>query len=154
MSTNKNVLVLPFGGDHDPDKDRARDRAGTVSRQQRHTLYHLAEAGRHGLTYRELCGIADWHHGQSSHVLSVLHKAGLAARLTERRNRCLVYVLPEYVGGRDTQPQGRTSTTALLDRMATLLAEQIYDCGHGPLGALGCWSCAAEEALRQYEARR
>jgi hypothetical protein len=53
-----------------------------------------------GRTWKELADIQSWHHGQASGVLSVLHKEGLIARLIEKRNRCAVYVMPEYVNGR------------------------------------------------------
>lgn len=48
--------------------------------------------------------MTDLHHGQASSVLSVLHKEGRLARLTEKRERCAVYVLPEYVGDRAAAP--------------------------------------------------
>jgi hypothetical protein len=60
----------------------------------------------YGYTWRELDNATGWGHGSTSRVLSDLHKAGLLARLSEVRNRCKVYVLPEYVGGRETEPHG------------------------------------------------
>jgi hypothetical protein len=65
-----------------------------------------------------LADICGWHHGQASGALSDLHKAGLIARLVERRNRCSVYVLPEHVGGRATAAHGRNKPAA-----ATVLTE-------------------------------
>jgi hypothetical protein len=59
-----------------------------------------------GLTWKELDTFTGWGHGSTSRVLSDLHKAGRIARLTEERNRCKVYVLPEYVNGRETEPHG------------------------------------------------
>jgi hypothetical protein len=53
------------------------------------------------MTWKELGDTHDWHHGQVSGVLSVLHKAGFIARLSETRNRCAVYVSPEFVGLRE-----------------------------------------------------
>jgi hypothetical protein len=38
--------------------------------------------------------------------LSSLHKEGRIVRLREKRQRCHVYVLPEYVGERDIEPFG------------------------------------------------
>lgn len=82
------------------------DADGTTSRRQDQTLFALA--GRHsmGLTWRELGQARGWHHGQASGVLSVLHKTGRIARLVERRDKCAVYVLPDYVGDRTTAPHG------------------------------------------------
>jgi hypothetical protein len=58
------------------------------------------------MTYQEVDEVVHWGHGSVSRVLSDLHKAGLLCRLSEVRNRCKVYVLPEYVGGRETEPHG------------------------------------------------
>lgn len=84
---------------------RERDE-GTVALRQRQALEWLGNAEARGLTWRDLADVMGWHHGQASSVLSVLHMDGRIARLAERRNRCHVYVLNEYVNGRDTQPHG------------------------------------------------
>lgn len=143
--------VLPYGvlGDANSgfaagvatSEERARqaDTDGTTSRRQTQTLSALGTVrgtawmnppgdgevgGVHGMTWKELADFYDWHHGTASGVLSVLHKAGKIARLTERRNRCFVYVLNEYVNGRDTQEQGR-DPEVMIDRLMDLLVE--YD---------------------------
>lgn len=127
--------VLPYGGTTQPRNsgyaagaDTSRDRAltadadGTTTRRQRSALAVLSDRWLHehgggyigldhGTTWKELATFYGWHHGQASGVLSVLHKAGKIARLTERRNRCAVYVLPEYVNGRETAPHGRQQPT-------------------------------------------
>lgn len=90
------------------ERAREADTDDTTNRRQQITLDLLGDAGTKGLTWGELSDIRGYHHGQASGVLSNLHKAGKIARLTERRGRSFVYVLPEYVNGRDTQPQGRT----------------------------------------------
>lgn len=69
----------------------------------------------YGLTWRELDTLTSWGHGSTSRVLSDLHKAGLLARLSEVRNRCKVYVLPEYVAGRETEPHGGRGGDRLTD---------------------------------------
>jgi hypothetical protein len=76
------------------------DKNGTTSHRQKQTLLDLARVGTRGLTWKELGELRGWHHGQSSGCLSVLHLENLVARLAERRNRCSVYVLPEFVNGR------------------------------------------------------
>ena len=140
--------VLPYGGEDDPNsgyaagaatsEERARrdDADGTTSKRQAKTLWALgAEDGggrggtgrEYGLTWKELADVGGWHHGQASGVLSNLHKAGKIARLTERRNRCFIYVLPEYVNSRETQEQGRPKqpddglTVALIQAEVTIL---------------------------------
>ena len=85
--------------------DRERDE-GTVARRQRQTLASLDAARSNGLTWKELGALQSWHHGQSSSVLSVLHMDSRIARLAERRDKCHVYVLPEYVQDREVQPHG------------------------------------------------
>jgi hypothetical protein len=85
--------------------ERERDN-GTKSFREIETLSWLALAGENGLTYAELGRKADWHHGQSSSVLSTLHKTGRVARLTTRRNGAKVYVLPVYGETAPTEPHG------------------------------------------------
>lgn len=156
---------LPYAGtsgwsgsatSHDrADRD---DHDGTTSDRQRRTLGDLATLlrtpnGRHtmgrdlGITWQELAALEGWHHGQASGVLSVLHKVGRVARLTERRNRCAVYVLPEYVNGRETSPHGgRHSYRADADALADALTDLLNAPPHkwptdGP-----CPTCTAENA--------
>lgn len=112
--------VLPYPSEDGPtsgfaagvvtSEERAReaDADGTTSRRQARVLQYLGDWRSSGATWGQVADDLDMHHGQASGVLSVLHKAGKIARLTERRGRSFVYVLPEYVNGRDTQPQGRT----------------------------------------------
>jgi hypothetical protein len=82
------------------------DEDGTTSDRQRTVLRYLADRGAQGATWRDLADRLGYHHGSASGALSVLHKTSRIERLTEKRNRCKVYVLPEYVNGRDTEPHG------------------------------------------------
>jgi len=99
------------------------DRDGTTTRRQRITLAALSGAGPGGLTWKELARVAEWHHGQASGVLTILHMAGRITRLTEKRDRCRVYVLPEYVNDRDTEPYARRVQSATTEEMAELIRE-------------------------------
>lgn len=65
-----------------------------------------------------------WHHGQASGALSVLHKTGYVARLTEVRERCKVYVHPDFVGGRPIEEPGSNRRA---DVLATLIADMVSD---------------------------
>lgn len=94
------------GSDTSEERARREDSDGTTAERQKNTLTLLAARGTHGMTWRELAGVEGWHHGQASGALSNLHKAELICRLTERRDKCLVYVLPAYVEGRPTTRQG------------------------------------------------
>lgn len=109
---------LPYAGTSgwsgtDTSEDRARlaDTDGTTRTNQAVAVKHLARLGAVGLTWKDLATATGWHHGTASGTLSVLHKEGVIARLTERRMRCKVYVLPEWVMGRDTETHGRNTAT-------------------------------------------
>lgn len=105
------------------------DADGTTTQRQAEVLAYLSERGYAGATWLEVAQAAGWHHGQASGTLSVLHKVGKVARLfgdgtpNTTRNRCAVYVLPGYVGHRQTAEHGRkrpTTTEAERDAMAWL----------------------------------
>lgn len=81
----------------------SEDSNGTTAKRQLDTLRLLAHRGEHGLTWKELSEATGLHHGSASGVLSVLHLAEKIERLAEVRNRCKVYVLPEFTLGRHTE---------------------------------------------------
>lgn len=105
---------LPYNGTEgyagsDTSEERAhRDVVeGTASIRQRYVLIMAERAKEHGVTVAELReSSGKVHHGSVSGSLSVLHRAGKLARLKERRGGCKVYVRPEYVNGRETEPHG------------------------------------------------
>jgi hypothetical protein len=132
---------LPYAGTSgwsgsETSRERAEtaDADGTTTERQQAVLRLLRErnvyadtpgnpvwtGGIGGLTWKELGVLAGMHHGQASGALSVLHKEGRIARLTERRNRCAVYVLPEYVQGRETSPHGGKGPRLTPEEEATL----------------------------------
>jgi hypothetical protein len=97
------------GSDTSAARATSRDKSGKTAKTQEKLLALVAGGYVYGVTVAEardaLEGIG--HHGTISGALSNLHKAGPIDRLTTTRNRCKVYVLPENVRGRDTEPQGR-----------------------------------------------
>ena len=108
------AVSLPYNGTSgwsgtDTSQERAvtADTNGDTSRRQQEAINALYRAHKDGLTWKGLARIMDWHHGQASGVLSVLHKEGRIARLLERRDRCRIYVHLEHVGDRETDSQGR-----------------------------------------------
>lgn len=116
------------GSDTSEDRARADDASGATTRRQRAVLRLLDVTERRGLTWAELAAIGGWHHGQASGALSALHKSGLVAMLTERRQRSHVYVLPQHVADRPTRPHGsnRHGPTRLVlsaDAVTTALAD-------------------------------
>lgn len=110
------------GGDTSRERAVHADSDGTTGHRQQVVLRqlavshhnHLGVGGTNGITWKELSQITGWHHGQASGVLSNLHKVGKIARLTIRRDRCFVYVLPEFVGERETQSHGNPRKAAIL----------------------------------------
>lgn len=113
-----NQAVFPYAGTSgwsgsETSRDRAltEDQSGISADRQKRVMNELQFAGECGLTWKELAICFNWHHGQASGVLSVLHKSNMVARLTERRNRCAVYVLPHNVKGRQIADHGRKKHT-------------------------------------------
>lgn len=101
---------LPYAGTSgwsgsDTSRDRAisADKNGITKRRQFQSMMQLQNAGTNGLTWRELADLLDSDHGPISGVLSNLHKGGRIARLSLKRQRSKVYVLPEYIQGRATE---------------------------------------------------
>lgn len=104
--------ALPYKGTEgyagsDTSEERAlRDVvSGTASKRQRYILIMARQAKEKGVTVVELRD-ASLHHGRVSGALSVLHKVGRLARLTEIRGGAKVYVLPEFIMGRPTEKHG------------------------------------------------
>ena len=92
--------------------DTSRDSEPARLDAQKRVWLALRDAGEKGLTWSEAAAVlnndprydATVHHGTASGALSNLHQAGHAARLTEKRLRRKVYVLPAFTAGRDTEP--------------------------------------------------
>lgn len=108
--------VLPYAGTSgwsgsDTSKERAvkADESGRTAWRQSQTVKFLNQRGAYGCTWRELGEHYGWHHGTATGVLSVLHKNANIARLSMRRDKCKVYVMPDYVDGRATEKHGRQS---------------------------------------------
>ena len=114
MKLNKKEPIfhpeLPYAGTSGHSgSDTSRSRAvrndvdGTTSKRHQDALRLLAHAGFHGMTWKDLSDATGLHHGSASGTLSVLHLAGRIERLSEIRNRCKVYVLPEFALGREVE---------------------------------------------------
>jgi len=95
------------GSETSADRAHKEDATGVTAKRQRETIRLLEWKGAEGLTWLQLAQITGMHHGSASGALSTLHKAGRIARLTERRGRSAIYVMPEGVHGRETAGQGR-----------------------------------------------
>lgn len=95
-------------------EERAMDEVATGEATERQliALSALDSAGITGLTWKELDDVSFHHHGRTSSALTSLHQIGRIVRLAEIRNRCLVYVLPEYVDGREISPSSNVECFA------------------------------------------
>ncbi len=109
MSDDLQLPLTPYAGTSgwrgsEASRDRVMqdDANGSTSLKQRISLHRVRTQGARGLTWKELGEIENWHAGQSSGVLSVLHKEGFIYRLKEKRNRCSIYVTEEYINNRAT----------------------------------------------------
>jgi hypothetical protein len=87
----------------DASRERAvqEDANGATSLRQSITLHRVRTQEERGLTWKELSEIENWHAGQCSSSLSILHKEGFIFRLKEKRNRCSIYVTEEHIDGRE-----------------------------------------------------
>jgi len=103
-------------------KERAdrEDASGITGWRSREVHALIAAAGRSGMTDKEVQAALAIGHGASSGTLTRLHRAGHLARLTRRRNGNEVYVLPEHVNGRETQPYRPNSGKTAAQRVKAL----------------------------------
>jgi outer membrane protein OmpA-like peptidoglycan-associated protein len=104
------------------------DRSGRTKNRQETVLRHLSARRGLGATWRDIADLEGWHHGTASGTLSVLHKTQHIDRLTEQRDRCKIYVLPEYVADRTTEPYGGSIQGRIRNqREAFMLTERQTD---------------------------
>lgn len=92
------------GSETSRERQQEQDGTGVTGFRQQQVVKLLRQWKAHGMTSGELEAKLTVGHGATSAALSVLHKAGHVVRLTERRNRQQVYVLPAFVNGRDEAP--------------------------------------------------
>lgn len=89
----------------DTSRERALTEAvnGVAAARQRYLLILAANAGEKGITVAEAReSNGKLHHGSVSASLTGLHIAGRLERLTAKRGKCRIYVLPQYVNDRET----------------------------------------------------
>lgn len=84
------------------ERAMANDESGLTSKNQMLFMSDLLFTGEHGLTAREWGHLHNLEHQTYSSIPSILHEGGFIERLTQKRGRHQVYVLPEYVNGRET----------------------------------------------------
>lgn len=127
-------VILPYAGTSghsgsDTSRARARrlDESGKTAKLQRDTMSMIVESEDKGVTWKELSERFNVHHGSASGVLSVLHLAGKIERLSARRNRCKIYVAPEWVFFRPTEtPKSKQSKSkAIIASVFQLLGQEV-----------------------------
>ena len=89
------------------ERAMSNDENGVTSKNQMLFMSDLLFCGEQGLTSREWGELHSLEHQTYSSIPSVLHEGGFVERLAKRRGRHEIYVLPEYVNGRETKPHGR-----------------------------------------------
>lgn len=137
-------------GDASADTEPARRTCIPIAYQ------HVAAAGPDGATSLEIEHATGHGHGGISGALSNLHRTGTIARLTARRGRHSIYVLPEHIGGRPTSPYNRNKKHHPMQDTIDRLTAAADACAetHGDHWT-GCWQyhapCAFREAARIIE---
>jgi len=113
-----NAQILPFNGtsgwagsDASKQRQMMLDETGETGKRQRQVLDELRKAGTFGAIWRDIAFNLNIHHGQASAALSVLHREGIIARLDDKRSKCSIYVLPEFVNGRATSSAMKTQAS-------------------------------------------
>lgn len=124
--------ILPYGGTSgwsgaETSKTRASksDSDGTTSKRQSDVTRLVSNSGHRGMTWVEVANALNLHHGSASGALSGLHKVGRLARLTETRDKCQVYVAPDFVSGRTTSPYRPNVSARLLIDILTEIENDL-----------------------------
>lgn len=147
-------MSTPYAGTEgfsgtDTSRERAESKAATARHRQNSLLRYLRARRAQGATVAEIKETASprgtgalprefEHHGTASGTLSILHRTGQIARLTETRGRAHVYVLPEFVDGRAFERFVGNAEKAAI-RALDDMAEQIEHVRSGarPVDRLG-----------------
>lgn len=86
------------------ERQEGNDSSGVTSHVQSRALRFLEKTKSHGMTAAELEDMMGIGHGMASSAFSHLHRAGRVTRVKMRRGRHEIYVLPEFVNGREESP--------------------------------------------------
>lgn len=154
---------LPYAGTSgwsgsDTSRTRAvtADYSGQTLDRQQTVIRLLRDSGSFGMTWKDLSDFTGWHHGTASGALSVLHKVEKICRLTDKRDKCKIYVMPEYVNDRPIEPQRGSirGTVGNLTQEKPMMTEEQAEAliaGHDVLVRriqrnLGTWADSRETA--------
>lgn len=90
-------------GHSSAETSKATDTPALGKRQQQ-VYNYLSDVGEEGANCSEVMDWLDIGHGSASGALTRLHRDGLVSRLTVKRHGKQVYVLPQWVKGRNESP--------------------------------------------------
>ena len=91
------------GSDTSLQRARRMDTSGRTAHLQNTALSIINNAEADGVTWKDISERMNIHHGTASGLLSVLHLSGKIERLSATRNRCKIYVSPDWVFFRPTE---------------------------------------------------
>jgi hypothetical protein len=110
MSNQRDELFLPYAGtsghsgsETSAVRARTMDKSGKTAQLQNSVLAIINHAEADGVTWKDISERLNVHHGTASGVLSVLHLSGKIERLSATRDRCKIYVSPDWVFFRPTE---------------------------------------------------
>lgn len=93
-----------YGANSTASRDLERDQHASFTDQQSVVLALAYDAGAYGITGHDVQAATGWGDSPKSRAMSNLLRDGKLVRLTEKRDRGSVHVLPEHVGGREVEP--------------------------------------------------
>lgn len=93
-----------YGANADASRDLERDQHATFTDQQAAVLALAYDAGERGITGHDVQVATGWGDSSKSRAMSNLLRDGKLLRLTEKRDRGSVHVLPEHLAGREQEP--------------------------------------------------
>ena len=97
--------------------------SGVTNVTQQLVLKEALDAGSAGITVAEVRAKHGYHHGRVSSAMTKQHIAGRLVALLERRGHSGVYVLPEFLNGRETRPYRRQGRRFSQDDIANVAEE-------------------------------
>lgn len=93
-----------YGANADASRDLERDQHATFTDQQAAVLALAYDAGERGITGHDVQVATGWGDSSKSRAMSNLLRDGKLLRLTEKRDRGSIHVLPEHLAGREQEP--------------------------------------------------
>lgn len=138
-------LMVPYpgagsghaGNDTSRERQERLDTSGITSQVQQATMILLSGERSDGLTAADLEDRLGIGHGMASSALSHLHRAGHVRRIKMRRKRHEIYVLPEFVNGREESPyRPRLKPARHVRELPDSTVQAAMDEAHLPLEAL------------------